>query len=171
MDDSAPQPAPAPATPAPNWFARLTANLPWWAYIAFFIVLALLFGGIFYVASLYLNPEPKDKPAYHTTEVGRVEDGFGWGSELLVDKKAGQPAKIRFMLRDKDRKPVANAETQITFFKPENPARQFSSPMGMEQPGVYRTALDLPEPGYWEVRIHVKVGKTAYQTVRHVNLP
>jgi hypothetical protein len=113
-------------------------------------------------------PEPKSR----VTERQRVEDGLGWGSELLVDKKRDEPAVIRFMLRDQDRKPLVKAKVQVTFTG--GPPRKRVVVQGMlkeDEPGVYRSSLALPHSGIWQVQVNAQAGENAYQNVQEMTLP
>lgn len=150
-----------------------------WAVIALFLVLA---GGISYAIwwgyGRWQKEQEAQKPQQepglssgHVIEKERLDDGLGLGSELLIDKRKGEPARIRFMLRDKDRKPVANASGQITFVQPANPANTITAPLKMDSPGVYRSDINLPEGGEWEARIAVRIGDNAFQTSKRVILP
>lgn len=151
-----------------------------WGTIALFLILA---GGISYGIWWGYGRWQKDQQAQqqpqqetglasgHVIEKERLDDGLGLGSELLIDKRKGEPARVRFMLRDKDRKPIANATGQITFLQPGKPGSALTMPLKMDSPGVYRSDINLPEGGEWEVRAAVSIGENSFQTSKRVTLP
>jgi hypothetical protein len=102
----------------------------------------------------------------------QVNDGLGWGSELLIDKKKSAPAVIRFMLRDQDRNPIIKAKVQITFVGGPPKNRQvIQGTLKEDEPGVYRGYVNLPQSGTWNIQVNAQAGDNAYQNVQEAKLP
>lgn len=155
---------------------NLSASLRGAAFILFFLVLALGVGVGLWLGVGKLRDMRPDLfvGKYESGRVRaqeRTEDGLGWGSEILVDKKPAMPAQIRFMLRDKDKKPVTGAVVQIMFMRAENSKETLQFDLKADTPGVYRAQVPLPGPASWHVRVMVSVGGSAYQITRDMALP
>jgi nitrogen fixation protein FixH len=147
-----------------------THAAPW--FFVFFLF--ALTGGIIFLIWLIAPTEKKigmNSPYERVIEKEQMQDQLGWGSELLIDKKKDQPAKIRLLLRDRNRKPISNAEVEITFTRPAGDGKPVTVPMGMDEAGVYRTAADLPLSGLWEARVAVRAGENTFQTSKRITLP
>lgn len=111
-----------------------------------------------------------------TEEKQQMQEALGWGSELRIEKKQDNIARIRFMLRDKAHKPIQNAEVQLTLSHVKDGSgivaqSSLSIPLSMVEPGVYRGQAKLPLPGDWDASITAKIGNNSYQTNERVNLP
>jgi nitrogen fixation protein FixH len=163
----------APAKPAkkpmPAWMSLVA--------VAFFIGLA---AGVGYVIWLLVNTFNlvKDDVAATRAGTGRVverlqqEDVLGRGSELLIDKKPGKPARIRFLLRDANRQPITSAVVDIVVIRPGDPTTPpVRAKLQMLEPGVYRGEVDLKQAGRWEAQILVQEGKNSYQVTQPIILP
>lgn len=148
-----------------------------WLFVLFFVVLSLLLGYFVYLATstsrgLVTEDAYNKGLAYNAVvEKQKMQDALGWGSELLVDKKPGKPAKIRFMLRDKSRAPIKDATVQIVFVRPVEAGHDVTLLLKMDEPGVYRGEADLPLPGLWESHVSVQIGKDTYQVSDRHTLP
>lgn len=143
-------------------------------FVLFFIGLALLIGFILWFVFARL------REAYPVLFVGayeivrekkQIEDAFGWGSEILVEKRPEKPAKIRFMLRDRNRKPITGAQVQATLTRKDNAREKFTVKLTSLEPGVYRGEVTLPGPAEWVIQIGAMVSETAYQTTENITLP
>lgn len=156
-----------------DWGAMLRGSF----FIFFFLGLALVIGVVLWLLSEHLQR------SYPTLFVGKyeggrvraqkqVEDAFGWGSETLVDKRPDGPARIRFMLRDKAKRPVTGADVKVTFARKDGRSAPLTFTLKSLEPGVYRLDAALPQgPATWMVRVRAMIGETAYQTSEEMDLP
>lgn len=146
-------------------------------FIAFFVVLAGLMAWFAWLATstdrgVVTQDAYKKGLGYNRViEKQQLQDALGWGSELMIDKKPGAKAKIRFMLRDKDKKPVTGAAAQITFVRPTQAGHDVTAPLVMDEPGVYRAEVDVPLPGLWEATVAARAGENNYQATQRMTLP
>lgn len=155
----------------------LFKKIPAWLWLVAFLLLAMGIG----FALWFFQQKPEtpanvrvmetEVPRTRVTSSERVEDAFGWGSELRIDKKPGMPATIRFMVHDAERKPVRNARVTITFVRPARDLKNVVLILNMDEPGVYRGITDLPQGGLWEAHVSVIIGKSAYQVTKRSMLP
>jgi FixH len=158
---------------------KQSESLPHWIYLVLLAMGVIAVGSALFMATDPSLPAPvnalfpKSFTTPHVIAKEQMEDGLGWGSELTIDKKEGQPATIRFLLRGKDRKPISEANAQIIFtpLSTTPDIKTVTAPLNMDEPGVYRAIIDLPGPASWDVRTAIRVGKTAYQSTKRVNLP
>jgi nitrogen fixation protein FixH len=98
----------------------------------------------------------------------KMQDALGWGSELLVDRRTEKPANIRFMLRNKQREPIINATVHITLSQING--KSISLPLIMDEAGVYRGEIPLPQSGVWDANTAVQIGTDTYQVTDHFTL-
>lgn len=109
-------------------------------------------------------------------EKQQMQEALGWGSELRIEKKADNIARIRFLLRDKARQPIKGAEVSLTLSHVNDASgvmaqSSLTLPLSMVEPGVYRGQAKLPLPGDWDASITAMIGKNSYQTIERVSLP
>lgn len=162
---------PAPAS------TNLLKKIPAWLWLVAFLAMTLVIGCMLW----FFQQKPEtpanvrametEVPRTRVTSSERVEDAFGWGSELRIDKKPNMPATIRFMVHDAERKPVRNANVKITFVRPARDVKGASLVLDMDEPGVYRGIIDLPQGGLWEAHVSVAIGKSVYQVTKRAMLP
>lgn len=173
LDDGAEGEEKKPAAPAIK-NEGMRAALSGSFFVFFFIGLALLIGFVLWFVFARL------REAYPVLFVGayeivrekkQIEDAFGWGSEILVEKRPEKPAKIRFMLRDRNRKPITGAQVQATLTRKDNDKENFTVKLTSLEPGVYRGEVALPGPAEWVIQIGAMVSETAYQTTENITLP
>lgn len=162
------------AKPKEKWHVRLTSR---GSFFVFFLMgLTVGIGFALWALSEHLR-QMYPTLFIGTYESGRVraknqvEDAFGWGSELLVDKKPGAPAAVRFMLRDKSKRPITGAKVIAVFTDKEDGTRSFSFTLQAAEPGVYRAEAALPGPALWSVHVGALISETAYQTSEEMRLP
>ncbi len=108
-------------------------------------------------------------------EKQEMQEALGWGSELRIEKKEDNIARIRFMLRDKAHKPIQNAQVQLTLLHVKDGSgimaqSSLTLPLSMVEPGVYRGQVKLPLPGDWDASITAQIGDNSYQTSERVTL-
>ncbi|MBI3420245.1 MAG: FixH family protein [Proteobacteria bacterium] len=161
------KPAPKPAKPLPAWVPAAVMGL--------FLFLTV---GVGYVIWLVVNTWHLVRDDFTHMSSGRVvekqryEDALGWGSELMVDKKPGKPARIRFLLHDSARHPITDAVVEILMTQSQTPgAKPVSAALKMDEPGVYRGEVEMEGSGLWEAQIRVTQGKNSYQVTQRVMVP
>lgn len=135
--------------------------------LLFLVLFCVATFGIAYGVWVVSGSKP-DNITPRVREVQQTQDALGWGSEILIDKKPNHPAKIRFLLRDKDKTPIAGAAVTVIFKKD---VLEKKVALVMVEPGVYRAELDLPVPGLWQAVAVVEAGTTSYQVVKEIVLP
>ena len=170
--ETAAEPAAAPKPPRKPLPAWVTL-----AGIVLFVIVALTVGYLIWLLANTFELSRQDN-TYGMYGVGRVvdkktyEDVQGWGSELMIDKKPDLPARIRFLLHDKMRKPITDAEVGI-WMTPVDGAEvaPTKADLKMVEPGVYRGEVNIPQGGLWEARIQVKEHGNAYQITQRVTVP
>jgi nitrogen fixation protein FixH len=101
----------------------------------------------------------------------QTEDALGWGSELMVDKKPGKPAKLRFMLRDANKRPIANATIQVSFTQIGGKGTTPAVTLTSQEAGVYRGEVAIAQPGNWEAHLVAETGENIYQIVQRFDIP
>lgn len=106
----------------------------------------------------------------HLIQKTAQEDGLGDGNELLIEKREGQPAKIRFLLRDAAKKPVSGAKVFLRLTRDDGKEDAITMPLIMREAGVYRSEIPV-KPGAWTAWVTVEAGKQTYQVTRQVDLP
>ncbi len=109
-------------------------------------------------------------------EKQKMQEALGWGSELRIEKKNDNIARIRFLLRDKSRQPIKGAEVSLTLSHVNDAGgvmaqSSLTLPLSMVEPGVYRGQAKLPLPGDWDASINAQIGENSYQTSERVSLP
>ncbi len=146
------------------------------ALILLFFAMALGIGYLLWL--VFTTYKLVDPEAYlRAMRQGRVverqshEDALGWGSELLIDKKPDKKARIRFLLRNRLRRPVTDARVEIRLIDPNDfSVRSRRVRLAMKEPGVYRGEVDI-KSGFWEAQIRVTEKGTAYQVTTRIFVP
>ena len=145
-----------------------------WAFKLFFAIAFVIIGGAalryveeqHYINQLQIYADDKQK----------MQEALGWGSELKIDKKSEPLAKIRFMLRDQNHKPIQGAIVNITLSHASDvngvlSQNSMNLPLTMVEPGVYRGQINLPLPGEWDASINAQIGQNSYQVNERLILP
>ena len=78
----------------------------------------------------------------------------------------GEEAVFQVSLRDRDGRPVTGMEISGSFLRPADASQDRSVVLREVQPGIYRSALRLPLPGLWSVRLAVRNGSRIVYRLR-----
>jgi nitrogen fixation protein FixH len=140
----------------------------------FILVVVILLGGA--VIRALEDKHVMEQLQIHTVEKQEMQEALGWGSELKIDKKSEPLARIRFMLRDKNRQPIRGANVQIALSHMNDnndmiTQNSITLQLSMVEPGVYRGQTNIPLPGEWAASINAEIGNNTYQVTERVILP
>jgi nitrogen fixation protein FixH len=140
----------------------------------FILVVVILIGGA--VLRTFEERHFIEQLQIRETTKQEMQEALGWGSELKIDKKAEPLARIRFMLRDKNRKPIRGATVQITLShmndsKDMATQNSITLQLSMVEPGVYRGQTNIPLPGEWDATLNAEIDANTYQVTERVTLP
>ncbi len=148
-----------------------------WFFVLFFVGLALLLGDFVSIA-IRTDPGVVTEDAYkkglaynYVIEQQRLQDKLGWQGEVTVKKDAQQNAMIVFKLLDKHKKPVENAQVQVTFIRPTQKKHDVTVGLTSVSPGLYEGKALLPFSGLWEARAVAQRDKDSYQMTKRITLP
>lgn len=84
---------------------------------------------------------------------------LGWHE----DPRAGRPALFQVMVTDKAGKAVAGADVKGRFIRPADSKQDQAFTMPQSKPGFYQVAINLPEPGQWELLLYITRGDAQHE--------
>ncbi len=87
----------------------------------------------------------------------------GWINEAY----AKQPAEFQVQVLDAKGKPVTQARIVVQFLRNANPALDQTHELKELEHGKYKISMTLPEPGRWDVLIHIKKDKLQHEVRAH----
>jgi len=89
-------------------------------------------------------------------QVHREKTRLGWSVSVLgLPYKTGKN-EMEFSVLDKNGRPLSGAVVNVALSRPATSALDRVYPARCGQDGHYRVSVDLPQFGYWDVRIEVK---------------
>lgn len=95
----------------------------------------------------------------HRQQVRGWQVSKGW----LEPPHAGRPATFQVQVRERDGAPVRFARVSGVFQRPSDSRLDRSFAMQETEPGVYRAAIALPEPGLWALVLQVRRGEQLHE--------
>lgn len=143
--------------------------IPWYI-VMFFVFQTVLFGWFTYIAQKthtgVVTEQAYEKGlAYNDViEKARQQDALGFSS--VIEERDG---KISFSLVDHEGRPVQDAKVMVTFFRPVHDGIDTTAEM-IGRNGVYTSAVELSEPGLWEVRVNAKTSRGDYQASKRMTI-
>lgn len=155
---------------------QIDKYIPWF-FVAFFLVLTGLMGWFAWIANSS-DRGVVSKRAYQNglayndiIEKQRAQDALGWVADLVITKTAANPLRADFLLLDKQRTPIIDAQVQLTLIRPTQAGHDVSIMLKNNGNGHYTGETPLSLPGLWEARITAKSGQNTVQTSKRVTLP
>jgi nitrogen fixation protein FixH len=90
----------------------------------------------------------------------------GWAQPPQV----GEPAVFLVEVRDRDGRPISNAEVSGEFLRVSNSAFDFPFHMEATGGGRYRYETRMPLPGIWQLVLHVRRGEALHEVRAHTSI-
>jgi len=137
--------------------------------IGFFSVFIIVDGFFWYLASDshtgLVTEQPYEKGlAYNDTVAASDEQlALGWSSKVRLEGNS-----VVVSLTDKDGTAITGAELDVKFMRPTVEGYDFSARLSESDSGVYKTAVEFPLDGQWDVRIFVSWNQQQYQKTTRV---
>lgn len=154
--------------------------IPWY-FVAFFVVLTLLLGGMVWIAvrgntGLVADHAYEDGIAYNSTlQAIAAQQALGWQGTIEVAPAGktgdGQPVMAVLTLHDAQGRPLDGVRGRIMFRRPTQSKLDRAAPLTPDGAGRYRATLTLPALGVWEAYAVVEANGQAWQTMRRIVTP
>lgn len=85
----------------------------------------------------------------------QAQEALGWQVALQADLEAGRASPLVVQVVDAERHPVTDVTVMVRFFRPVHAGYDREQILQEVSPGHYHTAMRLPLPGLWEVRVAI----------------
>lgn len=94
----------------------------------------------------------------------REQQSLAWQTSIKPPKELvmGIPASYEIGVTDRDGKPVSGV-MEVEAYRASDSSKDFTVPFTEVAPGLYQGAINFPLKGYWELRIRVKRGESAFK--------
>ena len=103
-----------------------------------------------------------------TAALQAASDALGWQAELVIPLNPPQttPRLVEVTLRDREGRPVAEAQGTIRAFRPHLAEAVAEHPLtaAPETPGLYRQSLPIHQAGLWDFEIIATQDSLRFQT-------
>ena len=109
--------------------------------------------------SFSVEPDYYKKAVFYDSTMAQTHRNLdlGWGVQTFADSiVAGQPTRLRVVLRDEQALPLLGATVQATVLFNARADNLTTATLTDEGDGVYTAALPINTPGEWEVRVSAK---------------
>lgn len=90
----------------------------------------------------------------------------GW----LKEAYANNPTEFQVQVLDANNQPVTQAHVAVQFLRNANPALDQAHELKELDHGKYKVSITLPEPGRWDVLIHIKKDKLQHEVRAHTSI-
>ena len=108
--------------------------------------------------SFSVEPDYYKKAVFYDSTMAQARRNLdlGWGVQAFVDSiVAGQPTRLRVVLRDEQALPLLGATVQATVLFNARANDLTTATLTDEGAGVYTATMPINAPGEWEVRVNV----------------
>ena len=144
--------------------------IPWYI-VLFFAAQTVLFAWFAYIAEtthtgLVTEQAYEKGLAYNgTIKKARRQEALGFSSAIERDGR-----RIIFTLKDGHGRGVTGAHVRLSLFRPVHDGIDRDFDMSGGENGLYTAAIEWPEKGLWELRIHAQTQEGGYQTSKRMVL-
>jgi nitrogen fixation protein FixH len=107
--------------------------------------------------SFSVEPDYYKKAVFYDSTMAQARRNLdlGWGVQAFVDSiVAGQPTRLRVVLRDEQALPLLGATVQATVLFNARANDLTTATLTDEGAGVYTASVPIKTPGEWEVRVN-----------------
>jgi nitrogen fixation protein FixH len=107
--------------------------------------------------SFSVEPDYYKKAVFYDSTMAQARRNLdlGWGVQAFVDSiVAGQPTRLRVVLRDEQALPLLGATVQATVLFNARANDLTTATLTDEGAGVYTASVPINTPGEWEVRVN-----------------
>lgn len=153
---------------------------PWFLAWLGLVVVFLSVNAAFIVTAVVTNPGLVSEDYYeqgrayerHAIDRLAAQNRLGWEARLEVPQQifTNTPDVYRFSAVDARGVPVADAEVQVTAYRPSDAGADFHTPLDQLAPGLYQARLGFALPGIWDLNISVKRGDDSYQQSQRISV-
>lgn len=132
--------------------------------LGFFSVFIIVDGFFWYLASEshtgLVTEQPYEKGlAYNDTVAASDEQSaLGWSSKIKLVS-----SDVVVTLTDRDGAAITGARLEVAFTRPTVEGYDFSALLRSDEDGVYKSTVEFPLDGQWDVRIFVTWNQQQYQ--------
>ena len=96
---------------------------------------------------------------------------FGFALDGVEASDGIRRATLSATFADRDGRPLGDLDVVAVIRRPVAEGHDQEVRLAAAGDGIYRTSVDFPLPGQWEVRIHAYRGEAVFQESRRVSLP
>ncbi len=107
--------------------------------------------------SFAVEPDYYKKSVFYDSTMAQTHRNLdlGWGVQTFADSiVAGQPTRLRVVLRDEQARPLLGATVQATVLFNARANDLTTATLTDEGAGVYTATVPINAPGIWEVRVN-----------------
>jgi nitrogen fixation protein FixH len=118
--------------------------------------------------SFSIEPDYYKKAVFYDSTMAQTHRNLdlGWGVQTFADSiVAGQPTRLRVVLRDEKALPLRDAHVEATVLFNARANNLTTATLTNEGAGVYTATVPINTPGEWEVRVSAR-RDTAHFTAR-----
>lgn len=147
-----------------------------WAFVAFFGVVFLANGIMIALAFWSWTGLEVDSAYRHGLEYNRVleaeraQAALGWEVDLDVAQIAGRRARLELDLANGHGSFITGAAVRAAFVRPTHDGHDVSVVVPRHAGGTYRTEVELPLAGQWDLRVRIDAGGKTYRLKERVEL-
>lgn len=119
----------------------------------------------FFPGTVYHDFQEKEELYNQYLEQLEAQRRRGWQVRRgwLSPPVAATPAPFQVEVRDKAGAPVVGASVRVEFLRPSDRRQDRSVTLPAVDAGRYRADVTLPQPGMWDVLIHIRRGEDLHE--------
>jgi nitrogen fixation protein FixH len=150
--------------------------LAWMGVVAVFLSV----NGLFVVLAVASNPGLVVENYYeqgrayeqNAQQILAARNALRWETKLEIPERilAKSPGTYRFSGVDSRGVPLADADVQLTAYRPSDAGADFTTHFDPFAPGLYQAVIDLPLPGVWDLNVRISRGADVYQQSHRITV-
>ena len=145
-----------------------------WTFVAFFLVVFAANGAMVYVGfATWTGVATEDAYekglAYNgALAAARAQADLGWRPAFGFDAYGPTHGRVALALADRDGHPLTGAGVRARFVRPSHQGHDFELALPEAEAGRYGAEVELPLPGWWEVRVRADRGGRVYRLTERI---
>ncbi|HFD16124.1 MAG TPA: hypothetical protein ENJ38_07465 [Rhodospirillales bacterium] len=147
-----------------------------WAFGAFFLVVLIANGTMVYIGMttwtglVSENYYEEGRTYNRNIAAAEAQAALGWQLSIEARLLGGFDGELTVELRDRDGRPITDAEVTARFVRPTSEGNDFSLALAPAGQGRYRARFTLPLTGLWDVHVDATRGADRFVRNRRVFL-